>query len=663
MKALAIVGAVLALALAAPAQAQAPAVEAYGHLPAIDDVAISPNGQRLAIAGFDGQRSVMRILNIDTGETERVSAAPSDAKLRGVDWADDERVLFYVSTTVDFNRVTPAFWRQLGVRMRGRQTILEYWRVGVVSLSSGREHYLTVDDQSWANPSQVNITTAVDGDPGAGRMITWGPDGKLGVYRVQLENGRSRAVSFAGVETVDMILNARGGIGARVDVNQTTNRWSIHSYQVSGPTRRLLEGDSEWGNAPVLYGYMRDGRIVMRDRREGQDRSQLFALDAVSGAVTDLVQHPRFDVTGVILDPWTDEVVGASWTEDMPQQRFFDAGLDTVRQRIGEHFSEAYARILSWSRDRRRFVVYGETNADAGAYYLYEPASNSLRVISRPYPELNSEAALGMRQAIQYPARDRTRIPAYLTLPAGAEPRNLPLVVLVHGGPHARDNFTFDWWASFLASRGYAVLQPNYRGSTGYGYAWFDAGRGNWGDGVMQTDVEDGVDALARAGMVDAQRVCIVGASYGGYSALAGAALTPERYRCAASIAGVADLVMMLTDTEQASGSSRSASSDWWRLSIGDRRADRDRLVSISPANRAANIRAPILLMHGLDDTVVPAAQSRRMRDALQAAGKPVRYIEMPGDDHWLSNAETRTQMLRELETFLGQHIGPSATP
>jgi dipeptidyl aminopeptidase/acylaminoacyl peptidase len=173
----------------------------------------------------------------------------------------------------------------------------------------------------------------------------------------------------------------------------------------------------------------------------------------------------------------------------------------------------------------------------------------------------------------------------------------------------------------------------------------------------MQTDVEDGVAALVRSGMVDEKRVCIAGASYGGYSALAGATLTPDRYACAVSVAGVSDVLRMIDETERATGR-RSMSSEWWRLSIGDPRADRAHLRAISPANLAANVRAPILLIHGVEDTVVPITQSRTMAERLRNAGKNVRFVELRGDDHWLSSAATRTQMLREIETFLAEHIG-----
>lgn len=644
---------------AAPSAGQGiPPAEAYGRLPAISDVAISPNGERIAVATFDGAQSAMRIVNLSSNTVEAVSSAPAQTKLRWVGWADDDYALFYVSQTFRPGEVgAPTFARYRG------PGLIEYWRVGIYSLSNRTHRYVQVSDRfNWAHVGLANLQAPIEGDPGSGRMISWGQlrSPRLSVYRIDLDSGEGRPTSIGAPDTIDFVLDERGEIVARLDSDEDSNRWSIHAG--NGARRELLlEGVHEYGAPPNVVGLLQDGRLAIADRMGEDIRDRFYAVNFATRELEALTEDDTFDIDGAIHDPWTHRVVGAAWTGDFPRQHFFDEGLREVAARLQAHFTDTYVRVMNWSRDRRRFVVFAETNRDAGIYYVYEPASNTLRPIGQAYPELTDVAALGSRQAISYRARDGVRVPAYLTTPAGVEARNLPLVLLVHGGPHARDTFTFDWWASFLASRGYAVLQPNYRGSTGYGHAWFDAGRGGWGDGVMQHDVEDGVDALVRAGIADGRRVCIVGASYGGYAALAGATLTPDRYQCAVAIAGVSDVLLMLSETERYTGRD-SMSSDWWRLSIGDRRADRDHLFSISPANRASDVRAPILLMHGADDTVVPLAQSRLMARRLAEAGREHQLIVMEGDDHWLSTAPTRTRMLRELEVFLAQHIGAAST-
>jgi dipeptidyl aminopeptidase/acylaminoacyl peptidase len=259
----------------------------------------------------------------------------------------------------------------------------------------------------------------------------------------------------------------------------------------------------------------------------------------------------------------------------------------------------------------------------------------------------------GTVRQFDYSARDNYALFGYLTIPAGAAEKNLPLVVLPHGGPESRDTADFDWWSQFLSSRGYAVLRPQFRGSTGLGAEHRLAGRGQWGL-RMQDDVTDGVKALIAAGIVDPKRVCIVGASYGGYAALAGATFTPELYACAVSVAGVSDLAEFLAYKEKMGGDD-SDSVIYWQDSIG--KIDDPRVGQKSPARYARNVRAPILLIHGSNDSVVPLAQSQMMDNALTAAGAPHQLVTLDSEDHWLSSSVTRTRMLSEIEKFLAANL------
>jgi len=653
-------GAVLVCSIAGIAAAQPPAVEAYGRLPAIGSVGISPDGKRLALSvGFeysanepDRDLTALRVLNLETGKIEHTLSPPRANTLRYVGWADDKRAYYYISAAADANARLPSSW---AVMSRGPR--LEFWRTGVLAIDSGASTLLMQHKEFSFSVALANLQAPIEGDPGFGRMIAWSPgvdtNGSLGVYRVNLDNGSASPMTTGNVETRDYLLDESGAVIARVEINDYTNRWRLFVFE-DGKERLILEDVSEMGRPLSFQGLLQDGRIAAVDPHEEGARDTLLAIDRKTGAKEPLHKTGGSDV-GAIGDPWFRRVVGVGWIEDLPKQKFFDEQLQGIYTSVQQYFADGYVRLVSWSRDRSNVLVFGEKAGDAGAYYMFDPTEKKLRSVGKTYPALTTAEALGERRAIKYKSRDGTSIPAYLTLPAGVEAKNLPLVLLVHGGPHARDNFTFDWWASFLASRGYAVLQANYRGSTGYGYDWFNAGRGGWGDGVMQTDVEDGADALVKGGTVDPKRICIIGASYGGYAALAGATLTPDRYACAASINGLTDPMKFQNDARSGNLGKRAMISEWWRKSMGD---DQTHLKKITPVDHADKVKAPILIVHGVDDSVVPIEQARWMNSKLKREKKNVRYIELKGDDHWLSGASTRTQMLRELETFLGEHIG-----
>lgn len=645
------------LALTAPAVAQPPPASVYGRLPGMDDAAISPDGRHVAMVVTANNSTYTRIYNLDAGLVVLTAAAPKDHTLRGVGWADDRIATFVVSATLTRDQATAD-----GYVRRGSQRLFEYFRVGTVTVPEGRTRLMMEkENASWADSRLDDLQAPIVGDPGHGRMLgRTSPtrDGRLAVFRVDLASGNARIQQTASPRSWDMLLDESGRLVARTESDDSTNRWKLFSVQ-GDSERQIGEDESETGAPPPLLGLLADGRLATLETPEGGDRVGLYGVDLATGAMTLVHDAPHNDISSAIADPWTRRIVGARWTDDLPRQHFFEPGLAAIAAELTATFDSGYALVLSWSRDKSRVLVFAEAVGNSGAYYVYEPAVQRLRKLGALYPELPPEGVSSV-SVISYAARDGVRIPAYLTIPNGSEPRNLPLVVLVHGGPHARDAWTFDWWAQFLASRGYMVLQPNFRGSSGYGDAWREAGRREWG-GRMQTDVEDGVVALVRSGRVDGKRVCIVGASYGGYAALAGATLTPERYACAVSVNGVSDLSLMLQ--QEVSGDANGPTADFWQLSIGNRAEDAARIRAVSPASLAANVRAPILLMHSTEDSVVPPEQTKIMARRLREADKPAHVVVLTGDDHWLSAAATRTQMLEEIETFLAQHLTAPALP
>ncbi|VAV86837.1 Prolyl oligopeptidase family protein, partial [hydrothermal vent metagenome] len=287
-------------------------------------------------------------------------------------------------------------------------------------------------------------------------------------------------------------------------------------------------------------------------------------------------------------------------------------------------------------------------------YGVYFVGTKELKIIASARPILDT-VVLGKVTSYSYPARDDLTIHAYLTTPPGAEEKNLPLVVLPHGGPESRDSANFDWMAQMLTAQGYAVFQPNFRGSDGYGWDFTAAGWGEWGK-AMQHDITDGVKDLIAKGVVDPDRICIAGASYGGYAALAGGAYTPQLYKCVIAIAGVSDLQSMYKWTKGEYGSNHWAVKYWDRSMSGDEER-KTAMQAASPSRFADHFQAPVLLIHGKDDTVVNPSQSKRMKTALKKAGKDVRLIEQKNGDHWLSFEETRLETSREMIAFLDEHL------
>ena len=317
--------------------------------------------------------------------------------------------------------------------------------------------------------------------------------------------------------------------------------------------------------------------------------------------------------------------------------------------------------IESWSDDRSRVIYRVFDGSQTDYWLLHDNNTDSLLKLGPSRADI-PQSALGRVIPFEYAARDGLTISALLTVPPQTnltDTTALPIVVMPHGGPSAYDRYDFDWLAQFFANRGYLVLQPNFRGSDGVGDAFEQAGNGEWGR-KMQDDVSDGLLAMVSAGYADPDRACIVGASYGGYSALAGGAFTPDLYACVAAIAPVTDLNDMLQTARSSNGRSHWVVS-YWENVLANGEADRQTLSEVSPVDQADAYKAPVLLIHGEDDTVVEFKQSRDMQRALKRADKSVELIKLRGGDHWLSDSTTRLQTLIALEGFVASHIGTAS--
>jgi dipeptidyl aminopeptidase/acylaminoacyl peptidase len=407
-----------------------------------------------------------------------------------------------------------------------------------------------------------------------------------------------------------------------------------------------------------------DGRSMFVFSAEGRNTAAVFRYSIEERALKEMLAgHPTEDI-GLAqervyasdgINPAADIHYIRVVTLGMkPIVHWFDAKWAALQRSVDAALPGRVNRV-SGNLSAGRMLVFSEGDVDPGTWYLLDLATMALSVVERRKPEIDRQAMLPM-QVVRYRSHDGLEIPAYLTLPAGGG-RDLPAVVLVHGGPLVRDRWAWNAEVQMLASRGYAVLQPQFRGSVGFGKSFEHAGYRQWGR-AMQDDVSAGAEWLAAQGIADPRRICIYGASYGGYAALWALARTPALFRCGASFAGVSDLGLMFLARSDVNRTELGRL--YQRRTIGDHEADAKRLAEVSPLLHAERFVAPVLLGHGDKDERVPIVHSQNMLSALQAHGKSVEWIELKGEAHGIGHPANRERFYGALFRFLEKNTAPA---
>lgn len=631
------------------AEAAPPPASAFGRVPAVVDAAISPNGQRIAILGGVSDQRVISIATIDQPGLPILQLG--DVEGVGVRWAGDDYLLANIAfwEAIGDMRRSYRFERQISITkdakpaakltasgmMGGNQIMLDQPVLRITSGAQPRIMMVGLIDSSGASATQ-DTRIKRKGEEGGVRAL----------WRIDPVTGQGGLSERGNFDTRSWSVDSTGEPRVRIDIDEINHRFSLYGRPKGKSLWTALVANADFSERRNYLGYQesadavllaKDGKIVLRRLADGA--VETFAEDA--------------DASSLVWDPERGVVVGLAVGRERLAYRWLDPEIGGAHGVLSRAFKDRNVSLYGWSNDRTRFLARVSSPTSPPAWYLYDKARKEVSVLAEEYPELKA-VALAPVTFMSYKARDGLEIPAYVTLPPGAAPgAKLPLVVLPHGGPAARDGYGFDFLAQFIASRGYAVLQPQFRGSVGFGRELEAAGRGEWG-GKVQTDLLDGVSALAASGRIDASRVCIVGASFGGYSALAGAALHPDAYRCAASINGMSDLSQMINDDVRLYGRD-SESVGELRSMLGS--ASAELLAATSPARHAGKVQAPVLLIHGDKDTVVQPSQSRLMAERLRAAGKPHELIILEGENHYLARAVHRTRTLEALEAFLAKHL------
>jgi dipeptidyl aminopeptidase/acylaminoacyl peptidase len=635
-----------------PPLAAAPAIPTVEDLmarPGIRDAALSPDGGRVAVLADrrDAQQRMGLVLLFDT---VNMAALPKvipigDCEVQRVDWANQDRLLVWILLDKDRRGV------DTGVAWKGAMLKRYTRRVMAMDRDGGNQVLLfgNEDANLRRNRDLGSVIDYVTDEVDCILMKAWSvKEDRLGLYKVNVRTGAAALLETGGVNTDSWVTQA-GAAVLRLDSSGETV--SIYA-RAPGETewkffRKFRRDETSKLDGIDFVGSTPDpGLMLVATTIDGDDKQSIRTFDVRTLKVGDHVaSRPDRDMSSCLVDR-KQRLVATAWWQDKLSYDFKDSELGKHYRGVCTYFrNECNVAIVDISEDHQRFVVRVSGPRHAGSYWFYDRAAAKLQPLGAVYAKL-SQMQLAPMEIVNLTARDGLPLTAYLTRPtSGAGKR--PLIVMPHGGPELRDTYDYDPMVQTMAAEGWMVLQVNFRGSSGYGRAFTEAGNKRWGD-LMQNDIEDALKKVVERGEVDESRLAICGISYGGYAALMGAVKTPDRYRAVVSIAGVSHLPLMLSYERKTHGWD-SLTFIYWSKTIGDPSKDRAALLAASPATRADEIKAPVLLMHGELDGIVPAEQSRSMRDALQNARKKVDYVEAPAEGHPFWEYDNNLMMTRRV--------------
>ncbi len=631
--------------------------ERFGIRSSILDISLSPSGSKVAwIAPGPNHTEVLNVF--DLNGTQGIQRVASNTEKIGsmtrCEWATDERLVCEV----------------YGVARSGDGILLPFTRMFAIngdgtdpaSVSRSRTMRQTRFNQDGGDvvaldvagtEGSILITRNYIEENTMGTRMASTKEG-LGVDRLNINTGRTRVEERPDENASFYIADENGTV--RLKVRALTDARGFLTgervFMVRAPDENnwerlgdiTLEGEPVSEFSPVAVDAGRN--VLFAYLTLGGYRSVIeIALDGSREAKV-VASRDDVDVSRLIRIGRQRRVVGVSYATEKRSVLYLDEELRELARSLGEALpNQPLISIAGASSDERKLLIIASSDTDAGTVYLYDKDTRNLEVLLDMRDALVGQP-MGQMQPITYPASDGTQIPGYLTLPPGSDGTNLPAIVLPHGGPAARDYWGFDWLVQFFTAHGYAVLQPNYRGSSGYGEAWFGRnGYQAWD--VAIGDVNDAGRWLVSEGIADPEKLAIVGWSYGGYAALLSQVVEPELYQAVVAIAPVTDLEFL-----------REEARAYTNFRFRDRQLGRGpHIAAGSPQRHAEGFIAPVALFHGTLDVNVSVRHSREMADALEDEGKEVTYMEFEDLQHALDDSKARVEMLNEIDRFLNEAL------
>ena len=630
-----------AAALSGVAGLQAQSVEDYAATPLDAHPRLSPNGRWLATHCTQRSRVAACVYDLQANALMHVIPAPEGAWLDSAYFASDDYLLLSLSSYNTMNTGD-------GIRR------FQVSRTLSVDVANGEVALLAPDLRGSTNTTNI-VSLDID-DPDTvliemnyyrdsqaqtGSRYASASGFESLLYEVDLASGETDRIDRS--EIMGRVVDARGDVVAEIHFEESS---SLYEIREPGRNGAVIYSRTHLSDAPRVLGFIgeNDFLAIFPSERGGYRR-----INRTTGEISPLTDIDLDIVSRPIWD-YENRLVGFSGERDgLKAQHLFDEGLGADARALGNALG-APVIIESFTPDRNMLLLTLSEPGRPQTYYLYERSAGSVAIVAEGYPNL-SEANLPQRRFYAYQASDGLQLEGVLTTPAGWSEADgpLPLVVLPHGGPASRDDLDFDWWSQAYASQGYLVLQPNFRGSTGYGVDFQQAGYGEFGDRMVE-DILDGGRALQAAGLAQGGQFCVAGASYGGYAALRAGILAPQEVACVVAVAPVTDPVVLLAEARSFGGSVFAY--DFWEQYIGDIVFDRDEAARISITRNAASLTMPVLLMHGDDDAVVPLEASEALRRNM-TRDQALEYVELEGENHFLHLGESRRLLLtRSLALF-----------
>jgi dipeptidyl aminopeptidase/acylaminoacyl peptidase len=632
----------------------APTLKDYGTLPTTSMVEISPDGSLVAFRTVKENQDYLAVISLKEKK-----------KIMLLDLSKIQPLYIYFLNNEQLYLAASEYGRVDGFRGK-----FETSTGFVVNIKTQKFRQLLIPGEDRVYPGQG----------GLGRIVGFSEDGEYafmpaylgstelllgssqkpnyGLIKVKLSNkGRHKTVSHGSLYSKDFFIDNNGNMRAEERYNDKTNEHSIMVFENGKKEPKELFKEVVSIINKKFIAITQDYKsLVFTETNDETGYEDYYLMDLSTGKISPTPYgRDNADISSIFTDK-NRIAKGVAYSGFSPVYHFFDATLDARIKNIVATFPDQSVYIVSTSPNWKNIVVMVEGSQFAGDYFLFTDNSKEPQLLtsSRPNIKVDDIHPIGR---VTYTARDGLKIPTLITIPRDkiTSIKNLPAIIYPHGGPESYDSIEFEYRAQALAANGYLVIQPQFRGSSGFGRAHTVAGYGEWGK-KMQDDLTDAVKFFAAKSFINPEKVCIVGSSYGGYAALAGGAFTPDIYKCVVSINGIGHIGDMLYWDKQQNGK------DSWIVTYMEKQfgkgdIDKAKLAKISPEEFASSFKAPVLLIHSEDDKRVPFSQSKSMYSALKSKNKSVELIELEGDNHYLVESKTRLQALEATVNFVNKHL------